>query len=146
MANYSTWVNDNPDMVNAAAQRVGQQPALAAPAAQPVQQQPVQPVAQAPQQQQQPTAGSRFNQAATIAQAVTGGGGGGQSNSPGLAPSAYNNQVQSDAPRQVQGGHDSGRINKILQIVGSIFSFGASAAGKENQSNQGTQGYNGVTK
>lgn len=149
---YSQWLNQNQDMVNDVSARMGQaaqsspavtgatqavQPSATQTAAASVATQANQttPNTAQPAQQQQQNFGQQFQKYSQMAQTFAGPTV--QSNS-GASPStlrasAYQSgkDVQPDAPAISRPGPTGGRINKIMEIVGTIFSMGASQAGSD---------------
>jgi hypothetical protein len=148
---YSQWMQENPDAVSGAMQSM-QQPQLSpyAASAQPaVAQQPSQlaapqqPATAAPAapQQEQPGAGQSYQQTAQIAQSIFGGGGGQPMQRPQRASMFQGGTtVQSDAPNGAYTSPKKGRAGKIMEIIGSIFSMGATKAASQAQSNSSAQG------
>ena len=57
-----------------------------------------------------------------------------------LKPSAFNNQVQSDAPSVAKAPGDPGYIGTIAKIVGAVMSYGGTAAMEGAQKTASNQG------
>jgi hypothetical protein len=160
---YSQFLNENPELVQQVGSRMGQQQGMGGAvgttqAVQPVAtQNAAANVAQAAnmttpntaQPAQQQSFGQQFQKYSQIAQQIAGPS---VHSSSGASPSTLRSSafsvgkdVQSDAPAISRPGPTGGRINKIMEVVGTIFSMGASQAGsnKYDSRNGGNAGYGG---
>jgi hypothetical protein len=132
---YANWLNQNENEQNLM-QAAGQQPAQAQPVVQPAVEQVQPAVQQQPAQAEQSNPQDMYNK---IGQMISSHGSPPPQASP-LRPSAFSNQPVSDAPNATRNAPEHGKAGKIMQIIGSIFSMGATKGMSVAQKNSEPKG------